>query len=68
MTHDELLAKIDDALTHFDFNFLNALRAVVEATKTQTGWDGGWEDAEAFQSGYDYAMHIIKTAVEKELG
>ena len=68
MTHDALLAQIDAWNQEDDYPIvgLNALRAVVELPK-ETNWDGGWEDADAFQHGYRLAMSKVIQAIEKEL-
>ena len=69
MTHEELLAKLSPAryiIKEEAVAQLNALRAVVELPK-ETNWDGGWEDADAFQHGYRLAMSKVIQAIEKEL-
>ena len=42
MTHEELLASIDDQEFAYD-NLANALRAVVELHTPETGWSDGVE-------------------------
>ena len=71
MTHDELLAKIDIwkfKTQGFDDTYevhgiLNALRAVVELTAKDVKHESYlWLD------GFDYAMALVRLAIEKELG
>lgn len=75
MTHDELLAKLNEYQPIirediFDKDIFgqwrNALRRVVKLPQ-ETDWDGGWEDADAFQYGYKLAMTQVIQAIEKEL-
>ena len=65
MTHDELLAKIDEEVEYSirgHERFFTALRAVVElAGKDIEHESYVWLD------GYDYAMKQIIQAIEKEL-
>lgn len=75
MTHDELLAKIDEALGEGSYTFTisklsellaqgKALRAVVELTAKYEEFDG--VDS-AGMSGYRLAMKQVIQAIEKEL-
>lgn len=64
MTHDKLLAKIDeiDEYCEYGWHLATALRAVVElAGKDIEHESYVWLD------GYDYAMKQIIQAIEKEL-
>lgn len=75
MTHDELLAKIDyylvptkeltgdDKIKNSAIGFMNALRAVVELSKTK----GGVGMNDSFNDGWVTAMNTVFQAVEKEL-
>lgn len=75
MTHDELLAKIDDDEKFLEqyfggkFKGQSALRAVVELaikqldTTNMPAEQVGW-----FHEGYNLAMDNIIEAIEKELG
>ena len=66
MTHDELLAKLDDY--GFGVPPLNALRAVVELHKPQeiTLPNGEWGTNCILCDGFDYPCPTIE-AIEKEL-
>jgi hypothetical protein len=63
VTHDELLAKIEDKDLYW-FNHVAALRAVVELHKPSTGAD---ELPPCIQCGRTFPCPTIE-AIEKELG
>ena len=68
MTHDELLAEIDERTTYLgnsDGVYL-ALRAVVELLKDYD--DGQIRVNEEFNQGVLALSNVIKEAIEKELG
>ena len=69
MTHDELLAKIDDFIVFrgaLKNDFVYALRAVVELLKEYS--DGQVRVNEEFNQGILALSNVIKEAIEKELG
>ena len=73
MNYDDLLARIDllaqpsaGSSNYMKPSFHKAIRAVVELPK-ETSWDGGWEDADAFQHGYRLAMSKVIQAIEEQL-
>ena len=69
MTHDELLAKIDDFIVFrgaLKNDFVYALRAVVELLKDYS--DGQVRVNEEFNQGVLALSNVIKEAIEKELG
>ena len=68
MTHDELLAKIDDFIVFrgaLKNDFVYALRAVVELLKEYS--DGQVRVNEEFNQGILTLSNVIKEAIEKEL-
>ena len=68
MTHDELLAKIDDFIVFrgaLKNDFVYALRAVVELLKEYS--DGQVRVNEEFNQGILALSNVIKEAIEKEL-
>lgn len=75
MTHDELLAKINEYQPIireelFDKDIFGkwrlALRAVVELTMNLQD-DDGFNDDACWNAGYNYAMYEIIQAIKKEL-
>ena len=66
MTHDELLAKIEEPANWNHIHYLkSALRAVVEI-KSEDAQMAKFK-AQDYQDGWDSCLEAVKQAIEKEL-
>lgn len=69
MTHDELLAKIDNFEPDDELDSvksMNALRAVVEWTNNLQDTES-WQDNAEYNAGYNNAIYEVIEIIKKEL-